>query len=76
MSDKAGHYEGREVELGPRAGDYYIVRSGLRFRKRVVVHGAFKIDSALQIQAQPGMMSAVEVEESVAGELLYLKRRR
>ena len=26
MSGKAGHYEGREVELGPRAGDYYIVR--------------------------------------------------
>lgn len=66
MSGKAGHYEGREVELGPRAGDYYIVRSGLRAGERVVVHGAFKIDSALQIQAQPSMMSAVEVEENVA----------
>ncbi len=66
MSGKAGHYEGREVELGPRAGDYYIVRSGLRAGERVVVHGAFKIDSALQIQARPSMMSAVEVEESVA----------
>lgn len=66
MSGKAGRYEGREVELGPRAGDYYIVRSGLRAGERVVVHGAFKIDSALQIKAQPSMMSAVEVEENFA----------
>tara|TARA_B100000674_G_scaffold12014_1_gene8906 strand:- start:3579 stop:5291 length:1713 start_codon:yes stop_codon:yes gene_type:complete len=66
ISGKAGRYEGREVELGPRAGDYYIVRSGLRAGERVVLHGAFKIDSALQIKAQPSMMSAVEVEENVA----------
>ena len=62
IAGKTGHYEGREVELGPRAGDYYIVQSGLRAGERVVVNGAFKIDSALQIKAQPSMMSAVEGE--------------
>lgn len=56
---KAGHFEGREVELGPRAGNYYIVRSGLREGEQVVVNGAFKIDSALQIQAKPSMMNPV-----------------
>jgi Cu(I)/Ag(I) efflux system membrane fusion protein len=50
-------YEGREVVLGPRAGDYYIVLSGLHEGERVVVEGAFKIDSALQIRAKPSMMN-------------------
>jgi Cu(I)/Ag(I) efflux system membrane fusion protein len=50
-------FEGREVVLGPRAGDDYIVESGLREGDRVVTNGAFKIDSALQIQARPSMMS-------------------
>ncbi|MHC4645491.1 MAG: efflux RND transporter periplasmic adaptor subunit [Planctomycetota bacterium] len=54
-------YEGREVVLGPRAGDYYIVNSGLAEGEVVVTNGNFKIDSAMQIQAKPSMMSpAVE----------------
>ena len=50
-------YEGREIVLGPRAGNYYIVRSGLKQGQRVVTKGNFKIDSALQIQAKPSMMT-------------------
>lgn len=50
-------FEGREVVLGPRAGDYYIVRSGLAEGETVVTNGNFKIDSALQIQAKPSMMN-------------------
>ena len=50
-------FEGREVVLGPRAGDYYIVRSGLEEGELVVTSGAFKIDSSLQIMAKPSMMS-------------------
>ena len=50
-------FEGREVTLGPRAGEYYIVQSGLTEGERVVTHGAFKIDSELQIRALPSMMS-------------------
>ncbi|NQU12417.1 efflux RND transporter periplasmic adaptor subunit [bacterium] len=52
-----GVFAGREIVLGPRAGEQYIVRSGLREGEQVVVHGAFKIDSAVQIQAKPSMMS-------------------
>ena len=51
-----GLFEGREVVLGPRAGDYYLIREGLREGEEVVVNGAFKIDSALQIRAQPSAM--------------------
>ncbi len=50
-------YEGREIVLGPRAGDYYLVRSGLKEGELVVTMGNFKIDSALQIQAKPSMMT-------------------
>ncbi|MAB81544.1 MAG: efflux transporter periplasmic adaptor subunit [Planctomycetes bacterium] len=50
-------YEGREVLLGPRAGDYYIVREGIEVGERVVTQGSFRLDSALQIQAKPSMMS-------------------
>jgi Cu(I)/Ag(I) efflux system membrane fusion protein len=57
VPDKEGVFEGREIVLGPRAGDYYIVDEGLDEGELVVVNGNFKIDSALQILAKPSMMS-------------------
>jgi Cu(I)/Ag(I) efflux system membrane fusion protein len=50
-------YEGREIILGPKAGDYYIVHNGLKEGERVVTQGAFKLDAELQIRAKPSMMS-------------------
>lgn len=50
-------YEGREVVLGPRTGQFYLVEDGLAEGELVVVNGAFKIDAELQIRARPGMMS-------------------
>lgn len=58
-----GIYEGRDVVLGPRAGDYYIVNSGLVEGEKVVSEGNFKIDSAVQILAKPSMMSPEGVSE-------------
>lgn len=65
-------FEGREVVLGPRAGDYYLVESGLEEGQMVVTKGNFKIDSALQIQAKPSMMmpreqTAEQLEEMEGG---------
>jgi membrane fusion protein, copper/silver efflux system len=54
---EAPTFEGREIELGPKAGSYYIVASGLQEGEEVVTNGNFKIDSALQIQARPSMMN-------------------
>ncbi len=50
-------FEGREIVLGPRAGEHYVVLSGLEEGEDVVVRGNFKIDSDLQIQAKPSMMN-------------------
>lgn len=57
VPQKEGTYEGREVVLGPRAGDYFLVREGLHEGEQVVVNGNFKIDSSLQIQGKPSMMA-------------------
>ena len=60
-------FVGKEITLGPRAGDYYIVASGLMEGERVVTNGNFKIDSEMQIQAKPSMMTtASEPEKTVA----------
>ena len=50
-------YNGREIVLGPRAGDYYLVKAGLKEGELVVTNGNFKLDSALQISAKPSMMT-------------------
>jgi len=50
-------FEGREVILGPRAGDHYVVHSGLSEGEQVVTNGNFKIDSAMQILAKPSLMA-------------------
>jgi Cu(I)/Ag(I) efflux system membrane fusion protein len=57
VPEKEGVYEGREVVLGPRASNYYLVKHGLEEGEMVVVKGNFKIDSEIQIQAKPSMMS-------------------
>ena len=54
--NQPGTYEGRQILLGPRAKDYYLVHAGLQEGERVVVNGNFKIDSAIQILAKPSMM--------------------
>ncbi len=56
VAGKDGLYEGREVVLGPKTRDHYVVLAGLTKGERVVVNGAFNIDSALQIRAKPSMM--------------------
>ncbi len=57
VEEKRNVFEGREVILGPRAGDFYPVISGLRAGEKVVTKGNFMIDASLQIQAKPSMMN-------------------
>jgi Cu(I)/Ag(I) efflux system membrane fusion protein len=61
-------YEGREVVLGPKAGDKYVVYQGLKEGDRVVTKGNFKIDSAMQILAKSSMMSPAEPPKPKAPE--------
>jgi membrane fusion protein, copper/silver efflux system len=49
-------FEARDVTLGARQGAYREVTSGLSEGELVVVNGAFRIDSELQIRGRPSMM--------------------
>ncbi|MCP4378866.1 MAG: DUF3347 domain-containing protein [bacterium] len=53
-------FELRTVELGLRAGRYYIIRKGLKAGDRVVTRGAFAIDSDRQISAQSSMLNEMK----------------
>lgn len=50
-------FEGREIKLGPRAGDQIVVESGIDVGENVVVNGAFRIDAAMQISGRASMMN-------------------
>ncbi len=50
-------YEFREVELGERSGNAYVVASGLEAGESVVTNGAFQIDAAAQLNNQLSMMN-------------------
>lgn len=53
--DRGGGYlEPREVELGSRAGDEFIVREGLKANEPIVTSANFLIDSESQLQAAAG----------------------
>ncbi|MGQ0553382.1 MAG: efflux RND transporter periplasmic adaptor subunit [Planctomycetota bacterium] len=51
-----GRYEAASVRLGPRAGDDYPVLEGLTEGDRVVVRGAFLLDSQAQIEGKPCLL--------------------
>ncbi len=57
VADDPPTFEGREIVLGPRAGNYYLVRHGLKEGELVVTRGNFTLDSEVQIQAKPSMMT-------------------
>lgn len=47
----------REVDLGLKAGDYYVIRGGLEEGEEVVFNGAFRIDSEFQLADRFSMMN-------------------
>ncbi len=47
----------REVVLGPEAGSFYVITSGLMEGEEIATNGVFKIDAAAQLQGLPSMMN-------------------
>ncbi len=64
-----GVFSGRKIKLGPKAGEYYLVLDGLEIGEDVVTRGNFKIDSALQILAQPSMMGLLSKQGQETGKV-------
>jgi len=55
-------FEGRDVALGPSAGEQIAVENGIAAGEEVVVNGAFRIDAAMQISGRPSMMNPKPAE--------------
>ncbi|MEX2457159.1 MAG: efflux RND transporter periplasmic adaptor subunit [Balneolaceae bacterium] len=68
-------FEVKEVELGSRAGDYYVIEEGLEEGQQVVFNGAFRLDSEMQLADRFSMMNrqpgsgAMPVHDHGAGEM-------
>jgi len=58
-----------DVVLGARVGDAYEVKQGLSSGDEVVVHAAFTIDSAAQLQGMESMMSQRKQRAEIDTEL-------
>jgi membrane fusion protein, copper/silver efflux system len=68
----------REIELGPQAGENYIVLSGLGIGEEIVTRGAFSVDAAAQLAGKPSMMNQTSTEKAeftVAGNCDMCKER-
>ncbi|WP_158278701.1 efflux RND transporter periplasmic adaptor subunit [Rhodohalobacter mucosus] len=50
-------FEAREVDLGVRAGDHYIIENGIDEGEDVVFNGTFRIDSEFQLADRFSMMN-------------------
>ncbi|WP_194774444.1 efflux RND transporter periplasmic adaptor subunit [Pararhodonellum marinum] len=78
VGDKnAPAFEMREVILGNRVGDNYLLESGLRDGEEVVSNGLFSIDAAAQLSGNYSMMSqakvkSLEVPEAFSNQLTQL----
>jgi len=55
--DGSSRFEAREVTLGKRAGDFFVIKEGIEEGERVVFNGAFKIDSEMQLADRFSMMN-------------------
>jgi membrane fusion protein, copper/silver efflux system len=57
ISADVPRFEVREVELGVRAGDYYVIEEGIAEGEEVVFHGNFRLDSEMQLADRFSMMN-------------------
>lgn len=73
-------YEMREVELGPRTGDFYIIVDGLQEGEEIVTNGVFAIDAAAQLSGNYSMMNRpiskrISVPDKFKSQLTDLTKR-
>jgi Cu(I)/Ag(I) efflux system membrane fusion protein/cobalt-zinc-cadmium efflux system membrane fusion protein len=65
----AGYLEPRDVQLGPQAGNEYIVLKGLKAGERIVTSANFLIDSESQLQAAIGSFAPPPPGAGAAGSM-------
>ncbi len=66
MEADSPRFEAREVTLGSRSGDFYVIYDGISEGEHVVFNGAFKIDSEMQLADKFSMMNRIAMDEGPA----------
>ncbi|MFL0684156.1 MAG: efflux RND transporter periplasmic adaptor subunit [Algoriphagus aquaeductus] len=61
-------FEMREVTLGNRMGDNYLIESGLQAGEEIVTNGVFAIDAAAQLSGQYSMMKRPQTKSMEVSE--------
>ncbi len=65
MEADSPRFEAREVTLGHRTGDYFVIEEGIEEGEQVVFHGAFKMDSEMQLADRFSMMNRVSMDDDM-----------
>jgi len=68
-------FEYRQITIGPEAGEYYVVESGLSPGEKVVTNGAFTIDAAAQLSGKASMMNPAVIDKP-EGEIANPKKKK
>jgi membrane fusion protein, copper/silver efflux system len=73
-------FEMRDVILGPRAGDFYVIEKGLQEGEEIVTNGVFAVDAAAQLSGNYSMMNRpvskrISVPEKFKSQLTDLTKR-
>ncbi|MGB0392198.1 MAG: efflux RND transporter periplasmic adaptor subunit [Salibacteraceae bacterium] len=56
-NSKGASFMMREVNLGPKLGESYVIESGLEAGEEIAINGTFSIDAAAQLAGKPSMMN-------------------
>lgn len=55
-----GVFEAHEVQLGPRAGQYYPILAGLDYGQKIVAAGSFLVDAENRLNPAPGSLYSAQ----------------
>ena len=66
-------FEMREVTIGDRKGDSFVVVSGLKNGDEIVTNGTFTVDAAAQLQGKKSMMNQVDGEKNAMEVITEMK---
>jgi Cu(I)/Ag(I) efflux system membrane fusion protein len=63
----------RNIELGPKLGNSYVVMSGLKEGEEIVTQGAFSVDASAQLEGKPSMMNSEGEKPSAMPDMIMPK---
>ena len=63
----------REIEIGPKLGNSYVVVSGLNEGEEIVTDGTFSVDAAAQLAGKPSMMNRDQPKNKNTGSMDGMK---